>query len=138
MLVFSKAVRPNGKVSIVGRLNREDGLKLTKKLNASEWLFWNEIDKQLSNVDILINCTSLGFGDKISESPLNYNQLRKLKTTCVVYDIIYQPFLTKLLEHSKKLNLEILNGSEMNLEQAVLAYGYAISKKKIANLFVSQ
>ena len=44
----------------------------------------------------------------------------------IVYDIIYQPNYTLLLNFSKELGLKTLNGLEMNFEQAVLAYNYAV------------
>ena len=48
----------------------------------------------------------------------------------IVFDIIYQPLKTKLLEMAEKKGLSIFNGLEMNLEQAVLAYEYAIKSDK--------
>ena len=109
-------------------LNLDIGKNLTKKFKSFEWIQWDKIDDLLLKIDILINCTSLGFGKAIDVAPIQTNQIIKLNSNCIVFDIIYQPELTKLLKASQKIGLQILNGSAMNLEQAVLAYGYAASE----------
>ena len=83
--------------------------------------FFYNIAQRVESIDILINCTSLGFGKTIDVIPIQSNQIIKLNSNCIVFDIIYQPELTKLLKASQKIGLQILNGSAMNLEQAVLA-----------------
>ena len=75
---------------------------------------------------MIINCTSLGFGNQEKFSPINKEDLIKLKKDVIVYDIIYKPNSTLLLNFSKELGLKTLNGLEMNFEQAVLAYNYAV------------
>ena len=42
----------------------------------------------------------------------------------VVFDIIYNPIQTKLLQEAESLGLRTINGLRMNLIQAVLAYSY--------------
>ena len=68
----------------------------------------------------------MGFGNQEMESPLSEEQISNLKKSAIVFDIIYQPLKTKLLEMADNSGVAILNGLEMNLEQAVLAYQYAI------------
>ena len=131
---FTKAALPDGHVTVAGRLNTEEGKKLTKKLNASLWIQWEEIDNYINNIDVLINCTNIGFGKNIEQSPITINQINKLKKNCIVYDIIYQPHLTRLLTKSVEKKLKILNGLSMNLEQAVLAFGHAHPKINDFNL----
>ena len=92
----------------------------------SKWIHWSKITKFLGKVDVIINCTSLGFGNQEKFSPINKEDLIKLKKDVIVYDIIYQPTYTLLLNFSKELGLKTLNGLEMNFEQAVLAYNYAV------------
>jgi len=50
------------------------------------------------------------------------NEFLSKMNKAVVFDIIYQPKTTTLLSLSSKLNLDILNGLSMNLEQAVIAF----------------
>ena len=47
-----------------------------------------------------------------------------------VFDIIYKPKFTKLILNSKKNKLKVLSGLDMNLRQAVLAFGYTNNKLK--------
>ena len=49
-----------------------------------------------------------------------------LKKTCVVFDIIYNPLRTKFLKFSEQIGLKTMNGLEMNLLQAVIAFNYAV------------
>ena len=72
----------------------------------------------------------MGFGDQEMESPLSKEQIANLKKSTIVFDIIYQPLKTKLLEITDNSGLATLNGLEMNLEQAVLAYQYAVKSNK--------
>jgi shikimate dehydrogenase len=88
-------------------------------------LAWDAIDDVLSACDVLINCTSVGAGKQIGMSPLTAEQLGKLPPTAAVFDIIYQPSPTALLALAQARGLQTLDGSGMNLEQAVIAYGYA-------------
>jgi len=107
----------------------QEGRKFAEKINVN-WGNWDQIDKIIDTVDVVINCTSVGFGNQEMQSPLSETQLKKLKKSTIVFDIIYQPLKTKLLEISDKNNLPTLNGLEMNLEQAVLAYKYAVKSNK--------
>ena len=80
------------------------------------------------NVENKIPGKDISSDDLISKFPLtalkNDKKRSKFTIAGVEFDIIYQPELTELLRASQKMGLQILNGSEMNLEQAVIAYGY--------------
>jgi shikimate dehydrogenase len=88
-------------------------------------LEWSAIDDALGDIDVLVNCTSVGAAAQAGRSPLSAEQLAKLPSHAVVFDIIYQPTPSALLATASERGLQTLDGSEMNLEQAVLAYGYA-------------
>jgi shikimate dehydrogenase len=109
-----------------------DGKKYAEKINAS-WRWWGEISNHINMVDIVVNCTSIGFGDQEKESPLSEEHVVSMKKTAIIFDIIYQPLKTKLLEIASNSNIAVFNGLEMNLEQAVLAYQYAIKPEKDLN-----
>ena len=91
-----------------------------------KWSNWSQINDIIDSIDVVINCTSIGFGDQEMESPLSEMQIANLKKSTIVFDIIYQPLKTKLLEIANNNDISIFNGLEMNLEQAVLAYQYAV------------
>jgi len=114
----------NAKSTIIISRSKVDE-RYAKKINAV-WNNWMHIDKIIKSIDIVINCTSIGFGNQELKSPLSNVQISNLNKTSVIFDIIYQPLKTKLLERAKNHGLPILNGLDMNLEQAVLAYQYAV------------
>lgn len=65
----------------------------------------------------------------------NYEQsmlrLKKLKTSAWVFDINYNPPETFLLKIASSLNLQTLNGSSMNLYQAVLGFSHVVTNSKV-------
>jgi shikimate dehydrogenase len=110
----------------------ESDKRYANKIGA-EWDSWDEVDNYIRDVDVLINCTSIGFGNQESKSPLNERQIAQIKDSAVIFDIIYQPLKTKLLEMARNRGISTLNGLAMNLEQAVLAYEYTVESNKNKN-----
>ena len=107
---------------------RSEMMYYAKKIGAN-WVNWSQIDTLVTKQDVIINCTSIGFGSQESLSPLSKEQVEKLTKSTIIYDIIYQPLETNFLSMSKYQGLSTLNGLSMNLEQAVLAYQYAVDTK---------
>lgn len=103
----------------------KEGKKYADKISVN-WGDWGDIDGITNDIDIIINCTSIGFGDQEGRSPLSENQISNLKPSTVIFDIVYQPLKTKFLQIAEYEGLSIFNGLEMNMEQAVLAYKYAV------------
>ena len=81
-----------------------------------------ELPSKIGEIDILINATSVGSQNNLNEKLIPREYLHRLKNSSLVYDIIYDPPETMLLRDSKEIGLDIINGMEMNLLQAVLAY----------------
>ena len=119
---FRRAVDPNGRLSIAGR--SQGGRRYAERLEC-EWMEWRDLAAALPGVDVLINCTSVGSGATAGESPVAAELLAQLPDRALVFDIIYQPSPSTLLILAARRGLSVLDGGAMNLEQAVLAYGYA-------------
>lgn len=125
------SVRNKGKVtSFADRINAE----LTN---------WPPDTRYLSDIDILINCSTIGsntiqyidgqylnmseysplasLGDTNSEKAA----INVLRNKTIVFDIIYDPMPTRLLALCFDNGNSILDGSTMNLEQAIIAFSYA-------------
>ena len=81
-----------------------------------------ELPSKIGEIDILINATSVGSQNNLNEKLIRREYLHRLKNSSLVYDIIYDPPETMLLRDCKEIGLDIINGMEMNLLQAVLAY----------------
>ena len=94
--------------------------KRIKSFRNVKFYNWSQIEQKLEKIDALINCTSIGF--KENKSPIEASQFSLLKNCKIIFDVIYQPKKTKLLSLAKKNKIFALNGLEMNLEQAVLAF----------------
>jgi shikimate dehydrogenase len=111
-------------------ISRSEGdEKYADKIGA-KWANWSDVDTLANDADVVINCTSIGFGDQGAQSPLSENQISSLKPSVVVFDIVYQPLKTKFLQIAERQGLSVFNGLEMNMEQAVLAYKYAAEISK--------
>ncbi len=104
----------------------EKGMKFANKINA-KWDLWDNLNKYLKLADVVVNCTTVGFGLQESLSPLDIQQIKSLKKTSIIFDIVYQPLETKLLKNASSEGFDTLNGLDMNLEQAVLAYKYTVN-----------
>jgi len=79
-------------------------------------------DADLTRPRVLVNCTTVGWGSDADKSPLNDAQLANLHAECTVFDVVYQPDPTLLLQRAKARGLTTLSGSRMNLLQAVIAF----------------
>jgi shikimate dehydrogenase len=76
------------------------------------------IQKELQNIDLVVNCTSAGLqADASSLIPVDafHSQL-------LVYDTIYKPAETQLLLAAKKAGAQTANGLSMLLHQGALAF----------------
>lgn len=79
-----------------------------------------ELAEAAKTADILINCTPLGM-QGVNENFEEFSFLESLPKTALVYDLIYNPAETLLLQKSKQLGLATANGLDMLIYQAILA-----------------
>jgi shikimate dehydrogenase len=86
------------------------------------WVPWEDKQEGLGRVNLIVNCTSLGAGNKRNCCPLSYEELERTKDDACVFDVIYDPSPSKLLEMATEVGLETLDGRSMNLFQAELAF----------------
>lgn len=108
--------------------NRTDSkAKILASSIGAQWIEWEKRSLQLRDTEVIVNCTSAGTGELISESPFTIDELGYLPSNATVFDVNYTPEATLLLKNAKAAGAKILNGSEMNLEQAVLAMNYAVN-----------
>lgn len=77
----------------------------------------NEID----HCDLIINATTVGFGDKVGLSPIEDKSFYNAKGVEFVFDAIYTPWETQLLKDAREAGVETLNGFSMLVYQAVAA-----------------
>ena len=65
----------------------------------------------------------------INQDKLNYLKFLEGNSNCEFFDIIYYPLMTKFLKLAKINGHKILNGIQMNLDQAVKAFSIVNSRK---------
>ncbi len=75
----------------------------------------------IEKCNLVINATTVGFGDKIGLSPIENKSFYKTKGVEFVFDAIYTPWETQLLKDAKESGVETLNGFSMLVYQAVAA-----------------
>jgi len=127
VIAYFQAATKSGSIIVVSRGQKDK--KFATKIGA-KWEPWEKMDDHLPKIDVLVNCTSIGFGDQVNDSPLSDKQLDKLTKKAFVFDIIYQPKETQLLKKAHKRGIATMNGLEMNLEQAIIAYKYTAQEPK--------
>ena len=67
-------------------------------------------------VDLVINCTAVGMYPNIDESPIEMEGFSK---DLIVYDIVYKPRKTKLLQLAESKGHHTINGISMLINQAL-------------------
>lgn len=77
----------------------------------------NITKKDLENIDILINTTSLGMSPNVDQIPID--ETIKIDKDILVCDIVYNPKETRFLKWAKENELETLGGIDMLINQAL-------------------
>ncbi|MEO9599164.1 shikimate dehydrogenase [Parasphingorhabdus sp.] len=104
-----------GEITIIAR----SGLKATGLLmQASAKGSVLPMDARLPEADLLINASPLGMTGK---PPLEID-LDPLPTDALVYDLVYVPLETGLLKAAKQRDLAVIDGLDMLIGQAALAF----------------
>lgn len=79
--------------------------------------------RDLAGVSLVVNTTPVGMQGKFEgESPLSEESIASLPADALVYDLVYKPAETKLLELAKKRGLSTLNGTDMLVLQGAKAF----------------
>jgi shikimate dehydrogenase len=107
------------KIFITNR-NKNRALELIKNFPNCEIVFLEMVDfeNHLNQCDLLVNSTSLGM---LGQEPLRIN-LKNLKKSSMVYDIVYKPLITDLLNSANLQGNKIITGIGMLLHQALIGF----------------
>jgi shikimate dehydrogenase len=91
---------------------------MVKKLGLEATIISNDdIQNIASKCNLIINTTPLGMNNE--KSLIRSTSIRK---DTIVYDIVYKPIITNLVENAKTAGAEIVYGYEMLLEQATASF----------------
>lgn len=97
----------------------ENSLPKVSKASLELKLYTPEED--LSHCDLLINSTPVGQGRLSKSMPVTEEQIKNLKDSTIVYDLIYSQ--TMFLDKAKKRSLKTYDGSKMLILQAAKSLG---------------
>lgn len=78
------------------------------------------LQKDIDEAQLLVNCTPIGLHPKSEESPLPKNL--KLHKKLTVYDLVYNPKETQLLKTAKAAGAKAVTGLGMLVRQGALAF----------------
>ncbi len=80
------------------------------------------LDTNLTAFQGIVNTTPIGMWPHTDDSPLSTTVLETLPKDAFVYDLIYRPLQTRLLEQAEALDLQAFNGLDMLIYQAIAAF----------------
>lgn len=80
----------------------------------------SEAAQLLSNCDIIVNTTSVGMHPDTDDSPIQKEF--KFSSSQIVYDVIYNPASTKLMENAKAFGCKTINGAGMLYYQGLRSF----------------
>ncbi|MBC8157672.1 shikimate dehydrogenase [Armatimonadetes bacterium] len=108
------------KINIVNR-NIDRSTNLANVINKlglrANIISYDDIQKIAFRSNLIVNTTPLGM--KNEESLIKSSSISK---ESIVYDIVYKPIETKLLENAKTVGAQVIYGYEMLLEQAIASF----------------
>ncbi len=81
----------------------------------------------VNSADLIINATPVGMiniSNKNDELPFGDNLWRTIKSQTIIYDLIYNPQETKLLNYSRKKGCLTINGTKMLVAQGAKSLSY--------------
>lgn len=95
---------------------REKGERLAKEIDCP-FVPWDK--REDVKCDIIINATPIGMSPKTDASPLSADSLKKVK---LIFDVVYNPPITKLLRDARKAGIPTASGLDMFVNQAAMQF----------------
>ena len=109
--------------------NLVDNLK--NVIDISNIIILDEVTAEnLQNLDLIVNSTPIGMQNNLKH---NFSLQSIENSNCHIYDLIYNPLLTPLLQEAKSLNLPIVTGIGMLIYQALPGFEYWFKQKPELN-----
>ncbi|EAQ75704.1 MULTISPECIES: shikimate dehydrogenase [unclassified Synechococcus] len=80
-----------------------------------------DLIKALAEADLVVNTTPVGMGASSSACPLDAAELDALRAGSLIYDLIYTPRPSRLLQEGRQRGCGVLDGLEMLVQQGAAA-----------------
>lgn len=81
----------------------------------------SELPDLLPSADLIVNTMPIGMHPQVDRSPLTAADLDRLSSEAIVYDLIYTPSPTLLLQQAQDRGLKAIDGLEMLVQQGAAA-----------------
>jgi shikimate dehydrogenase len=126
------ALLKTGAAVLVSGRNAEAGRRLVEDLSAArtEGAGWGDVEflsaeplrlaREVELADLLVNATPVGGWPDIDESPLPEEVL--LRPVHTVFDLVYRPRRTRLLDRASAAGCRVVEGIEMLIEQGARSF----------------
>ncbi|NJK36790.1 MAG: shikimate dehydrogenase [Oscillatoriales cyanobacterium RM2_1_1] len=82
---------------------------------------WEALPPLIEQTDLLVNTTPVGMSPEVGRSPLEPALIRHLAPKTIVYDLIYTPRPTRLLQMAQAQGAIPIDGLEMLVQQGAAA-----------------
>ncbi|MHA1719494.1 MAG: shikimate dehydrogenase [Promethearchaeota archaeon] len=135
-----------GELTIVNRSNPNMNNLISKlmaeykiRINGINLSKSEDIKKEISKSNMLVNATSVGMFPNVNESIIKSSWLHP---DLFVVDVIYSPIRTKLIQEASTIGCKILSGIEMLVNQGAIAFewwtGIASDKKLMKQIVLDK
>lgn len=129
-IVVQMALEGAQEITIYKRLNatflplKEYFAKVSEKtgcpIRLHDYADESQLALDLSQANLLINATDIGMGSKKDQLPIA--DVKLLHSQLAVFDLIYSPSETRLIQETKKMGIKAYNGLGMLIHQGAIAF----------------
>jgi shikimate dehydrogenase len=82
---------------------------------------WGDLANAINTADLIVNTTPIGMQPHINASPLSPSETAAIRSGTIVYDLIYVPRPTQLLQQAQQQGAIVIDGLEMLVQQGAAA-----------------
>ncbi len=110
-------------IAVVGR-NQQKLIQFEQSWQTIDQLTihpWADLSKLLPQASLLVNATPIGMHPQSDQSPLSQPEIGLMPAGALVYDLIYTPRPTLLLQYAQERGLAAIDGLEMLVQQGAAA-----------------
>ena len=129
-IVVQMALEGAQEITIYKRLNatflplKEYFVKVSEKtgcpIRLHDYADESQLALDLSQANLLINASDIGMGSKKDQLPIA--DVKLLHSQLAVFDLIYSPSETRLIQEAKKMGIKAYNGLGMLIHQGAIAF----------------
>lgn len=129
-IVVQMALEGAQEITIYKRLNatflplKEYFVKVSEKtgcpIRLHDYADESQLALDLSQANLLINATDIGMGSKKDQLPIA--DVKLLHSQLAVFDLIYSPSETRLIQEAKKMGIKAYNGLGMLIHQGAITF----------------